>query len=114
MEQMRWWIFGVQRSEGRHDYREDPSRIHPNVLSTGKSEVTRWTSSFSIADLKQYDIAEKTIHYTQVIHVVDKPEIVNAEAKENFEKAVSVFIVDLKTLMQKTLVDPKLLQLKFC
>ena len=45
-------------------------------------------------------------------HIIDKPEIVNAEAGKNLIKAEFDFMVDFKTLIHKPSVDPKLLQLK--
>ena len=60
-------------------------------------------------------IAEKKpILYIQVNHMIGKPENVNAEAGENLEKAEFIFMVDLKTLIHKASVDPKLRQLKIC
>ena len=54
-----------------------------NVPSTKKSEVARPTASFPIVVLKDYELAEKTIHYIQFNHLIQKPEIVNAKAEEN-------------------------------
>ena len=50
----------------------------------------------------------------QVSLVIDKPKPRNAEAGENLKKAEFHFMVDLKTLIHETSVDPKLLQLKIC
>ena len=36
------------------------------VSSTKKSEVAKPSSKFSIVDLKEYDVAEKTLQYFQV------------------------------------------------
>ena len=59
-------------------------------------------------------IAENTINSIQVNLVIEKPIIKNAEAEGNFRKAKFNFIVGLKTLVRKTSVDPKLIQLKIC
>ena len=91
--------------------RQETSEI---VASTEESEVERPTTSFSMVDLKDYDIAEKTIHYIQVNHTIKVPKIVNAEANENLKKAKLNFIMDSKTLIHKTSVEPKLLLLKVC
>ena len=50
----------------------------------------------------------------QVSLVIDKPKPRNAEAEKNLKKAEFNFMVDLKTLIHETSVDPKLLQLKIC
>ena len=83
-----------------------------NVSSTEESEVARPTGSFFIVDLKDYDIVEKSIHYMQVNHMIEKPKFENTEAEENLQKAKFNFMVHLKTLIHKTSVDPNLLLMK--
>ena len=84
------------------------------MSSTKESDVVKLSESFPIFDLKEYDIAEKTIHFIQVKHASEKPKVKNDESEENWKKAEHNFMVDLKTLRHKTSVDPKLLQLKIC
>ena len=45
-----------------------------NVVSTAEGDVVRPASIFPTVDLKDYDVAEKTIQYIQVNHVIDKPK----------------------------------------
>ena len=54
---------------------------------------------------------KKMTHYIKVNHVTEMPMTKNSEAKEVLKRADFNFTVDLKTLLHKTLVDPKLLQL---
>ena len=84
------------------------------VSSPEESRMAKSSSNFPIVDRKDYHIAEKTIHYIQVNHVIEKPKTKNAEAKEKLEKAEFNFMIYLKTLIHKTSVDPKLLTLKLC
>ena len=84
------------------------------MSSTEESDVVEPWAFFPILDLKDYDIAEKTIHYIQVNHIFGKPTLKNAEAKENLKKADLNSMIDLETLIHKTSVEPKLLQLKKC
>ena len=72
------------------------------------------TAGFPIVYLKDYDIAEKTIQFFHVNHMIEEPKIVNAEAEKNLRKAELNFIVDLETLTHKTSVDPKLSHLRIC
>ena len=44
--------------------------------------------------------------------MIEKPKQLNAKADKNLKKAE--FMLDLKTLIHKTSVDPKLLGLKVC
>ena len=46
--------------------------------------------------------------------MIDKPKTKIAEAEENFKKAEFNFKIELKTLIHKSSVDPKFLQLKLC
>ena len=85
-----------------------------NVSSTYEREVVRPAANFFIVDLIAYDIAEKTIFYIQVNHMIEKPNIVNAKAEENRKKAHVNFIMNLKPLIHKTSGDPKLMLLKTC
>ena len=80
--------------------------------STEKIEVARPAASFFSVDLKDYDIAEKTVHYIQVNHKSEKPRISNADAEEQLKKAEFNFMVDLQTLIRTISVDWKLLQLR--
>ena len=70
--------------------------------------------TFPIADLKNDDFAELTIHYTQVNPVIGKRKIKNAEVERNLRKVVFDFVIDLKTLIEKISIDPKLQQVRKC
>ena len=101
-------------SKGKPNTSEQYTTEPEPISSTEENEVAKSSSDIPIADLKDYDIAEKTIHYIQINHVIDIPKTKSAEAAENFKKAEFNFMIDLKTLKHKTSVDPKLLQLKIC
>ena len=81
---MKRWINRDKLTEGKHDYREEPERIHRKCVeqSTEQSEVAGPIVCFFIVDLKDYDIAEETIQYIQVSYMIEKPGIVNAEAED--------------------------------
>ena len=84
------------------------------ISNTEESEVAKSSSNFPIVELKDYDIAEKTIQSIQINHVIEKLKMKSTEAHENLKKAELNFMIDLKTLIHKTSVDTKLLQLKIC
>ena len=62
----------------------------------------RSTAYIFIANLKDYEIAEKTKHYIQVNHVIETPKIKIARAEKILKKANINFMVDLKLLIYKT------------
>ena len=82
------------------------------VSNTEESEVAESLSNFPIVDFKKFHIAEKTVHYIQINHVINKPKTKSAEAEENLKKAEFNFMIDLRTLINKISVEPKLIQLK--
>ena len=84
------------------------------MTSSKESEVARPTASFHIVDLKDYDIAEKTIYYIQVNHIFEKPKNVNAQAEQNLRKPEFKFMQTWKTVIYRSSIDPNLLQLKIC
>ena len=65
-------------------------------------------------DLKNYDIAEKTIHYIQVNQVIEEPRMKSTKTDEKLMKAEFNSMIDLKTLIHKTSVDPETPQVKIC
>ena len=79
-----------------------------------ESEMVRSTASFPIKDFIDNDIAEETIHYIEVTHIFERPEILKAEEEENLKKADLYFGVDLKCPIHKNSLDPQLLHLRFC
>ena len=52
-----------------------------NVSSTKENDVVKHPANFPIVDLREYHIAEKTVHYIQVNHVIEKPKMKNAETE---------------------------------
>ena len=82
------------------------------MSSIEESEVARPTARFPIVYLKDYDIANKSFPYMQLNHIIEKQLFVNAKAEKNLKKAESDFIVDQQTLIHKSSVDPKVLQMR--
>ena len=83
-----------------------------NVSSTDeKSDLVRPTSNFPSVSLEKYHIAEKTLPNLQVNHAKKKPIMKKVDAKENLGKTEFNFMVDLKTPIHKTSLEPKLLKL---
>ena len=71
-------------------------------------------SFFPIVDLKGYDVDKRMIRYIQINHVIKKLNTMITETEENIKKTKFNFMIDLKTVIHKTSVDPSLLQLKKC
>ena len=116
-EKNRWGGASLEFNEARASTSTESNRKESSqiVSSTEESEVARPAATLLIVDLKNYDIAEKTIQYIQLKRMIKKPKTVNTtETGENFNKVEFNFMEDFETLILKTSVDPKLLQLKIC
>ena len=85
--------------------KEKPSTLEENMIepepvsSNGENGVAKSSSNLPIVDLKEYDIAEKTIHFIHIDHVIDKTKIKSTEAEEKLKKAEFNFMIDLKILV---------------
>ena len=92
---------------------QEQSTIESETISgTDESEVGKSSSNVRIVDVKDYHVAERTIHFFQNNHVINKPKTKSSEAEEHVKKAKSSFMIDLKTRIHKTSIDPIFLQLK--
>ena len=60
------------RSERKHETE--------NLSSTEENDVVKPSASFPINDVKDYDIAEKTLHHVQVDRVIRQSKTKNVEA----------------------------------
>ena len=67
-----------------------------------------------IVDLKDCDIVETTNHFIQVNHLIEKLKTKNPETKKNLFKAKFMFMVEIKSPIHKTSVDPKMQPMKIC
>ena len=61
-------------------------------------------ANFPIVDLKDYYIGAKTIHYVQVKHLFEKPKTKNTGVGEDLKETEFDFMIDLKSLIDKTSV----------
>ena len=75
------------------------------VSSTEDSEVAKLSSNFPIVNLKDYDIAKRTLYYFQVSDMLGKPKKKSVEAQQTLKEAEFNFFIDLQTLIHKTSVD---------
>ena len=99
-------LIWIQRTKSEFNHGAEQNEPE-TVSSTEESDMAKCSSSFAILDLKDYDTAEKTIHYIQVKHVAENPKMTNAEYKENLMKVKFNLMIDQKTLIYKTSVGPK-------
>ena len=61
-----------------------------------------------IVDLSKYHTEGKEAHYIQINHIVGRLTENKKMIEENIKKAEFNFMLDLKTLILKTAIDPEL------
>ena len=66
-----------------------------NVSSTEEDDVAKPTAKFPKVDLKDYDNAEKILHYIQVNlkHAIEKPKTKNTKRKKTSGKLTSILLL---------------------
>ena len=79
-KQMRRRLFRIQQTKSGFEYRANKQKAE-NVSNTEEIDVLNPSANFPNVDKKDNDIAEKTIHYIQVNHVIEKPKAKKAETK---------------------------------
>ena len=65
-----------------------------------------------IVDLSKYHTDGKEAHYIQINHVVGKITGSKKLTEENIKKTEFNFMLDLKTLILKTAIDPELTRVR--
>ena len=61
-----------------------------------------------MVDLSKYNTEGKQAHYIQINHIVGKLTSNKKITEEHIKKAEFEFMMDLKTLIAKTAIDPEL------
>ena len=65
-----------------------------------------------IVDLSKYNTEGKEAKYIQINHIVGKLTANKKTTEDNIKKAEFEFMLDLKTLISKTAIDPELTQVR--
>ena len=68
--------------------------------------------SLLIVDLSKYHTDGKEAHYIQIIHIVGRITKNKKLTEENIKKAEFNFMLDLKTLISKTAIDPEMTRVR--
>ena len=79
----RYLEFNEPKASSSMEQNENVPENVPQTSSTKESDVVKPSAIFFNFDLKDNDVAEKTIHYIQVTHVIEEQNLKNAEVEEN-------------------------------
>ena len=104
---------GYRPLEERAEEEEEQETQQPEILeeadseSEGESQVIRG-DNFSIVDLKAFNTEGKEAQFIQINQVIDKITGNKKLTEKTIEKAEFDFMLDLKTLMEKSITDAEL------
>ena len=65
-----------------------------------------------IVDLSKYHTEGKEAHYIQINHIVGRFTESKKSTEENIKKAEFNFMLDLKTMISKTAIDPEMTRVR--
>ena len=83
-----------------------------NTVDTEEDSVIMRGDNLPIVDLSKYHTDGKEAHYIQINHIVGKITENKKLTEENIKKAEFNFMLDLKTLISKTAIDPEITRVR--
>ena len=88
------------REEGELEIENDETEVDSVILRG---------DNLPIVDISKYNTDEKEVKYIQINHIVGKLTSNKKIPEEHIKKAEFEFMMDLKTLITKTAIDPELI-----
>ena len=92
--------------------REGELQIEQNTVDTEEDSVIMRGDNLPIVDLSKYHTEGKEVHYIQINHIVGRLTENKKMTEENIKKAEFSFMLDLKTLISKTAIDPEMTRVR--
>ena len=83
-----------------------------NTVDTEEDSVIMRGDNLPIVDLSKYHTDGKEAHYIQINHIVGKITENKKLTEENIKKVEFNFMLDLKTLISKTAIDPEMTRVR--
>ena len=91
---------------------EGELQTEQNTVNTEEDSVIMRGDNLQIVDLSKYHTDGKEAHYIQINHIVGKITENKKITEENIKKAEFNFMLDLKTLISKTAIDPEMTRVR--
>ena len=91
---------------------EGELQTEQNTVDTEEDSVIMRGDNLPIVDLSKYHTDGKEAHYIQINHIVGKITENKKLTEENIKKAEFNFMLDLKTLISKTAIDPEMTRVR--
>ena len=87
---------------------EGELQTEQNTVNTEEDSVVMRGDNLPIVDLSKYHTDGKEAHYIHINHIVGKITENKKLTEENIKKAEFNFMLDLKTLISKSAIDPEM------
>ena len=91
---------------------EGELQTEQNTVDTDEDSVIMRGDNLPIVDLNKYLTDGKEAHYIQINHIVRKITENKKLTEKNIKKAAFNFMLDLKTLISKTAIDPEMTRVR--
>ena len=91
---------------------EGELQAEQNTVDTEEDSVIMRGDNLPIVDLSKYHTEGKEAHYIQINHIVGRLTENKKMTEENIKKAEFNFMLDLKTLISKTAIDPEMTRVR--
>ena len=102
-----------EEEEEKPEVREEGElQTEQNTVDTVEDSVIMRGDNLPIVDLIKYHTDGKEAHYIQINHIVGKITENKKLTEENIKKAKFNFMLDLKTLISKTAIDPEMTRVR--
>ena len=101
----------AEEEEEPEEIREEGELEIENAETEEDSVIMRG-DNLPIVDLSKYNTEGKQAHYIQINHIVGKLPSNKKITEEHIKKAEFEFMMDLKTLIAKTAIDPELTRVR--
>ena len=90
----------------------EAGEIEPDQPETEEDSVIMRGDNLPIVDLSKFNTDGKEAHYIQINHIVGKLSGNKKITEDTIKKAEFEFMLDLKTLISKTAIDPELTRVR--
>ena len=103
--------YNTNGKEAKYNLRSKMELEQENI-ETKEDSVIMLGDNLPIVDLTKYDTNGKEAKYVQINHIVGKLTANKKATEEHIKIEEFEFLMDLKTLMSKTAIDPELTRVR--
>ena len=107
-----WGGYQPLTEENGEPENAEEGEIEPEQPETEEDRLILRGDNLPIVDLSKFNTEGKEAHYIQINHIVGKLSGNKKITKDTIKKAEFEFMMDLKTLIARTVIDPELTRVR--